>query len=94
MGAMSHPSMSPVSTVMRSASWFITGKAPGRPRHTGQVCEFGSAPNSAGEAQNIFELVLSWTCTSRPMVVMYFMLLCVFVEALNTIVILSGAKNL
>jgi hypothetical protein len=82
---------------MRSASWFITGKAPGKPRQTGQVCVFGSAPNSTGEAQNIFERVFNWTCTSRPMVVMYLMLLCVFVEALNTIVILipqSREKNL
>jgi hypothetical protein len=61
------------------------------------VCEFGSAPNSTGEAQNIFERVFNWTCTSRPMVARYFTLLCVFVEALDIIVILipqSREKNL
>src|SRR5438270_5891242 len=83
MGAMSQPSMRPVSTVMRSASWFITGNAPGKPRQTGQVCVFGSAPNSTGEAQNIFERVLSWTCTSRPMVARYFMRFRIFVEVLK-----------
>src|SRR5207249_10348285 len=79
---MSQPSMRPVSAVMRSASRFITGNAPGKPRQTGQVCVFGSAPNSTGEAQNIFERVLSWTCTSRPMVARYFMRFRIFVEAL------------
>src|SRR5438477_12022050 len=63
---MSQPSMSPVSTVMRSASWFITGNAPGNPRQTGQVCVFGAAPNSTGHAQNIFERVFNWTGGSRP----------------------------
>src|SRR4029078_10823429 len=66
--------MSPVSTVMRSASSFITGNAPGSPRQTGQVCVFGSAPNSTGEPQNILDRVLSCTCTSRPSVAMYFIL--------------------
>jgi len=56
---------------MRSASWFITGNAPGNPRQTGQVCVFGSAPNSTGHAQNIFERVFSWTCTSRPTAATY-----------------------
>jgi len=56
---------------MRNASSFITGNAPGSPRQTGQVCLFGSEPNSTGEAQNIFDRVLSWTCTSNPIVVMY-----------------------
>src|SRR5438128_6063501 len=49
----------------------MTGNAPGKPRHVGQVCVFGSAPNSTGQAQNIFDRVLSWTCTSRPMVTKY-----------------------
>jgi hypothetical protein len=64
---MSQPSINPVSTVRRSASWFMTGSAPGKPRQVGQVLEFGAAPNSTGQAQNIFERVLSWTWTSRPM---------------------------
>ncbi len=68
---MLHPSMRPVSSVRRSASWFITGSAPGRPRQIGHVCVFGCAPNSTGQAQNIFERVLSWTCTSSPIVAIY-----------------------
>ena len=32
-----------------------TGNAPGRPRQTGQVCVFGSAPNSVEQPQNIFD---------------------------------------
>ena len=44
-----------------------TGRAPGRPRHTGQTWELGSAPNSVGHPQNIFVLVCSSTWTSRPM---------------------------
>ena len=43
-----------------------TGSAPGRPRHTGQVCVFGSAPNSVEQPQNIFDTVPSSTCVSRP----------------------------
>src|SRR5215469_10150433 len=82
---MSHPSMSPVSTVIRNASWFITGRAPGRPRQTGQVCVFGSAPNSTGEAQNILERVLSWTCTSKPMVAMCFIAPSIIAEALKRV---------
>jgi hypothetical protein len=45
---------------------FNTGSEPGRPRQTGQVCVFGSAPNSVEQPQNIFETVFSSTCTSRP----------------------------
>ena len=61
IGAISQSSMSPVTTVIRSASWFITGNAPGKPRQTGQVWVFGAAPNSTGHVQNIFERVFSWT---------------------------------
>src|SRR6478735_749752 len=45
---------------------FTTGIAPGRPRQVGQTCVLGSAPNSVGHPQNIFEAVLSSTWTSRP----------------------------
>ncbi len=44
-----------------------TGSEPGRPRQVGQVCEFGSAPSSVEQPQNIFVLVPSSTWTSRPM---------------------------
>ena len=36
---------------------FATGKDPGKPKQVGQVCVFGSAPNSVEHPQNIFELV-------------------------------------
>src|SRR5437762_11675267 len=70
--AISQSSISPVRTVRRNASSFITGKAPGSPRQIGQVWEFGSAPNSTGQAQNIFDRVFNCACTSRPIVVRYF----------------------
>ena len=43
-----------------------TGSAPGRPRHTGHTCVFGSAPNVVAQPQNIFVFVFSSTCTSSP----------------------------
>ena len=45
---------------------FTTGREPGRPRQTGQVWVFGSAPNTVEQPQNIFEAVFSSTCTSSP----------------------------
>jgi len=50
----------------------MTGNEPGKPKQIGQVCVFGGAPNSTGQAQNIFDRVLSWTCTSSPIVATYF----------------------
>ena len=50
-----------------SAAALTTGSAPGRPRQTGQTWEFGSAPKSVGQPQNIFVAVESSTCTSSPM---------------------------
>src|SRR6516165_701458 len=81
MLAISQSSISPVSRVKRRASSFITGKAPGKPRQTGQVCEFGSAPNSTRQVQNIFDRVFSCACTSRPMVVMYLIVLVFFTQS-------------
>src|SRR5688500_2042354 len=49
-----------------TATRLTTGIAPGRPRQVGQTWVLGSAPNSVGNPQNIFELVLSLTWTSRP----------------------------
>jgi hypothetical protein len=38
----------------------MTGKAPGSPRQTGHVSEFGGAPRTSEEhEQNIFEAVFS-----------------------------------
>jgi len=50
------------------APWvtFITGIAPGYPRQTGHTLVFGAAPKRVLQAQNIFDWVLSWTWTSRP----------------------------
>jgi hypothetical protein len=46
----------------------IAGKAPGRPKQTGQTRLFGGAPSYAVEQpQNIFEAVRSWQWTSIPM---------------------------
>src|SRR4051812_19296434 len=45
---------------------FTTGREPGSPRQTGQVCVLGSAPNAVEQPQNILDAVLSSTCTSRP----------------------------
>src|SRR5579862_2110365 len=53
--------------IASSTAWRLrTGKAPGRPRHTGQTLVFGGAPKLVGHPQNIFVRVASWTCTSRP----------------------------
>jgi hypothetical protein len=34
-----------------------TGSDPGKPRHTGQTCEFGSLPNFVEQPQNILDFV-------------------------------------
>ena len=49
------------------AASLATGSAPGRPRHTGQIWVFGSAPKSVAHEQNIFDAVDSSTWVSRPM---------------------------
>ena len=41
-----------------------TGSEPGRPRHTGQIWVFGSAPKVVAHPQNIFDAVDSSTCVS------------------------------
>ena len=59
-------SASPIRMVDSIAVSLATGSAPGRPRQTGQVWVFGSAPNSVEQPQNIFDTVPSSTCVSRP----------------------------
>src|SRR5208283_3189204 len=44
-----------------------TGKAPGRPRQTGQTWVFGSAPKRLAQPQKALLSVRSWTWTSSPM---------------------------
>src|SRR5579872_7150460 len=43
-----------------------TGRAPGKPRHTGQTLVLGGAPNFVEHEQKILVTVSSWTCTSSP----------------------------
>ena len=43
-----------------------TGKAPGRPRQTGQTLVLGASPKRLRQAQKILVCVRSWQCTSRP----------------------------
>src|SRR5512142_1928393 len=50
------------STALR----FITGSAPGIPRHTGHTFVFGGLPNCVEQPQKIFVFVSSWTWTSSP----------------------------
>ena len=64
--AISQLSASPIRIADSTAFSLTTGSAPGSARHTGQVCVFGSAPNVVGQPQNIFDAVLSSTCTSSP----------------------------
>jgi len=64
--AISQLSTSPIRIADSTALTLTTGRAPGRPRQTGQVWVLGAAPNSVGQPQNIFVAVLSSTCTSSP----------------------------
>src|SRR5580698_10697242 len=54
------------STAKSTALRFSTGKAPGRPRQTGQTFVFGGAPKCVEHEQKILDTVRSWTCTSSP----------------------------
>jgi hypothetical protein len=51
---------------MSTAALLITGKLPGKPRHTGQVWLLGERPKAALQPQNIFDFVRSWAWTSTP----------------------------
>src|SRR3954452_20942065 len=53
------------------ASALATGRLPGRPRQTGQVCVLGGSPKLSVQPQNILVTVASWTWISRPMTVSY-----------------------
>ena len=64
--AIEQLSASPIRIADSTAVRLTTGIAPGRPRQTGQVCVLGSAPKTVEQPQNIFDAVLSSTCTSRP----------------------------
>src|SRR5271163_4290237 len=55
------------STAYSTARWFSTGKAPGKPRHIGQIWVFGSPPNRLAQPQKALVFVSSCTWTSSPM---------------------------
>src|SRR5580658_2380550 len=63
---MGQPSAIAASTAKSTALRFSTGKAPGRPRQTGQTFVFGGAPKRVEHEQKILDTVRSWTCTSSP----------------------------
>src|SRR5579864_5664030 len=60
------------SVANSTAFRFSTGKAPGRPRHTGQTFVFGGSPKRVEQEQKILLAVSSWTCTSSPITGSYF----------------------
>src|SRR6185369_500309 len=62
---------------------FITGRAPGSPKHTEQVFEFGSSPKRVEQPQNSFDSVLSWACISRPITASYLSLIDVSIGGLS-----------
>src|SRR5205809_3946509 len=70
-GLMVHPSAMAALTAIITASRFKTGRAPGKPKHTGQVLVLGGAPNWLGQEQKILDRVNNWACTSRPMTASY-----------------------
>src|SRR5512142_3024008 len=59
------------STAYSTACRFITGNAPGSPRHTGHTLVFGGLPNCVEQPQKIFVCVSSWTWTSSPITASY-----------------------
>src|ERR1700685_2518002 len=63
---MRQPSAIAASTAKSTALRFSTGRAPGRPRQTGQTFVFGGAPKRVEQEQKILDTVRSWTCTSSP----------------------------
>src|SRR3982751_6618689 len=62
---MRQPNASPARIARSTAARFNTGSAPGRPRHTGQTCEFGGAPNAVLQPQKILDAVSSCAGISR-----------------------------
>jgi hypothetical protein len=66
-GAIWQPSSCPALMIASSAALFITGSAPGSASTTGSVSVFTSCPYPAATRVNIFDWVLIWTWTSRPM---------------------------
>jgi hypothetical protein len=56
------------ASVANSTAFLLsTGKAPGKPRQTGQTLLFGGLPKRVEQEQKILVAVSSWTWTSSPM---------------------------
>src|SRR5438034_6365946 len=66
---MCSPSASAARAPSSTARQFSTGNAPGKPRHTGHVFEFGTSPKCVEQPQKIFDAVLSCAWISRPTMV-------------------------
>lgn len=56
----------PIRMAYSTAVPFTAGSAPGRPRLTGVIWVFGSAPKDCSAPSNILVRVPSSTCTSMP----------------------------
>src|SRR5207237_1369341 len=69
LGWTVQPSARAPRTASRIAAPFGIGRAPGSPRHTGQTCVLGGAPNAVEQPQNIFAFVRSCTCVSSTITV-------------------------
>src|SRR5580704_10161552 len=69
---MRQPSAMAASTAKSTALRFSTGRAPGRPRQTGQTLVLGGAPKRVEHEQKILPTVKSWTWTSSPITGSYF----------------------
>ena len=75
---MAQLAASPTARAYSTTCLFNTGREPGIPVHTGQVCVFGAPPNSVEQPQKIFVFVASSTWTSRPITVSYCFLIFIF----------------
>src|SRR5262249_3619252 len=62
----------PAFTAIATAARLRTGKAPGKPRHTGHVFMFGGSPNCVEQEQKSLEFVRSCAWHSRPITASYF----------------------
>src|SRR3989344_2815256 len=71
MGGVCPPTARPSLMTKFTASRFIVGNVPGCARQIGQTLTFGLSKSSLRHRQNIFVLVFSSACISRPIVGLY-----------------------
>src|SRR5271168_1748414 len=69
------------------------GSAPGNPRHTGHVFEFGASPKFVEQPQNAFVRVSSCACTSRPITASYRAIVSGATRAVSCAILAMGATN-